>query len=161
MSFPGADSVTAEDISPSSSTLTITGAGPTWPEQDEQLRTMWLQMIPPEKIAEALGRTEQAVQTRASRLGLERRARPGRKPGARRMITGEDGTISRPPATPRQPVAASADSPAVQPSQRICLMCLKSFMSQGRHNRICLPCKGSSEYSQAGALPEIHLNVTS
>jgi hypothetical protein len=38
-------------------------------------------------------------------------------------------------------------------------MCLRPFQSQGRHNRICSSCKGSSEYASATALSEINFPV--
>jgi hypothetical protein len=120
-----------------------------------QLRELWFQNKTPQEISEILNRSTAAIMTRAARLGLPRRAAPGRKPGGRRLR--EDGslastTIQR---APRQ--AAAAEKPVIQTSTRICLMCLRQFTSQGRHNRICSACKGTPEYSTASALPDIHL----
>lgn len=134
-------------------------AGPSWQEQDATLRDMWLKNQTPQAIAEALGRSVPAIMTRAARLGLPRRAAPGRKPGMRRaetMTGNNSGVVSRPRASS---YAAPAEA-LPQTSPRICLMCLTKFESMGRHNRICPKCKGSAEYETASSLPEIHVPST-
>jgi len=130
--------------------------GPSWQEQDPKLRELWLQNHKPEAIAEQLGRSVAAIMTRAARLGLPRRSAPGRKPGRRMMETRQTPSETRSSqkgTTPRQQEKAATP----QTSLRVCLMCLTQFESLGRHNRICLSCKGSSEYAAASALAEIHL----
>jgi len=131
--------------------LTQLPAGPTWQEQDATLRELWLQNQPPQAIADALGRSIPAIMTRAARLGLPRRAAPGRKPGVRRT---ESHGVARHIVR-----AAPATGVAVQTSLRVCLMCLSKFESLGRHNRICSTCKGSSEYESASSLSELHIPV--
>ncbi|MGB9153532.1 MAG: hypothetical protein WCD70_10650, partial [Alphaproteobacteria bacterium] len=62
--------------------------------------------------------------------------------------------------TPRTPVRVREDEePVPMPSARICLMCLRSFQSQGRHNRICPSCKSSTQYEAAVSLADIHFPV--
>jgi len=131
--------------------LTPLPAGPTWQEQDATLRELWLKNQPPQAIADALGRSVPAIMTRAARLGLPRRAAPGRKPGVRRT----EGHTSRPPLR----AAPMSTAVQVQTSLRVCLMCLNKFESLGRHNRICSTCKGSSEYESASSLSELHIPV--
>lgn len=132
--------------------------GASWQEQDGLLRDLWMQNKTPQEIGEVLGRSVPAIMTRAARLGLPRRSAPGRKPGAgasRRLppYGGEGGQ------QPQKRSIVSMPDPAVvsQAAVRICLMCLRKFESVGRHNRICSPCKGSSEYIQAATLPDVHL----
>lgn len=130
--------------------------GPSWQEQDPVLRDLWLANEPPQVIADKLGRSIPAIMTRAARLGLPRRAAPGRKPGIRNPETGE----MRPPTPAVRRASSPASSPSGQEattSLRVCLMCLRKFESLGRHNRICGPCKGSSEYESATSLPELHI----
>lgn len=133
--------------------------GASWQEQDDTLRDLWMQNKTPQEISDRLGRSIPAIMTRAARLGLPRRAAPGRKPGvssARRGPPYGDNTItmSRRAAEPQ----ADAEREVMpQLSLRICLMCLRKFESAGRHNRICAPCKGSAEYGQASSLPDIHM----
>jgi hypothetical protein len=129
-------------------------AGPTWQEQDGVLRDLWLKNQPPQAIAEALGRSIPAIMTRAARLGLPRRAAPGRKPGVRRT---EGMSAER--TTVRAATQAQQAAVAVQTSLRVCLMCLNKFESLGKHNRICSTCKGSSEYESASSLSELHIQV--
>jgi hypothetical protein len=137
--------------------------GASWQEQDGLLRDLWMQNKTPQQIGEVLGRSVPAIMTRAARLGLPRRSAPGRKPGAgstRRFASLNEATPSQETRRVSPPVEARGDpyvAPAAQASLRICLMCLRKFESQGRHNRICSPCKGSSEYNQASALPDAHL----
>jgi hypothetical protein len=128
---------------------------PGWHDQDGILREMWLRNQPPQAIAEALGRSIPAIMTRAARLGLPRRAAPGRKPSIRQdQQTGGLPRAVPPPARAVQPAAAES---APQTSLRVCLMCLNKFESAGRHNRICSTCKNSAEYETASTLPEIDL----
>ncbi|MDE2030585.1 MAG: hypothetical protein KGI97_08510 [Alphaproteobacteria bacterium] len=131
---------------------------PNWQEQDATLRDLWLKNKTPQEISDILGRSVAAIMTRAARLGLPRRAAPGRKPGRRAAIQGNGSGNGQ--ASPRAARARdTAETAAPQPSQRICLMCLRSFASQGRHNRICPSCKGSSEYSSAVSMADIHFPV--
>lgn len=156
MSHP--DLSATEMIAASSSEDALPTSGPTWQEQDGRLRDMWLGNQPPQVISEALGRSVAAIMTRAARLGLPRRASPGRKPGQRRFDQQGAGqaTTARTPA--RMPVIDKMAPP--QTSLRVCLMCLNKFESLGRHNRICSSCRNSSEYESASSLPEIHFSAS-
>jgi hypothetical protein len=160
--------VSDNDLSPPSHPVFISGGdttggliGPSWQEQDMLLRDLWMQNKTPQEISEVLGRSVAAIMTRAARLGLPRRSAPGRKPGSKRMhggeviSGGEVRTASR-ASTPRQMRDGEI---AAQSSTRICLMCLRAFPSQGRHNRICSSCKGSAEYESATSLADIHFPV--
>ena len=132
--------------------------GPSWQEQDATLRDLWLQNKTPQEISDALNRSVAAIMTRAARLGLPRRSAPGRKPGSRRLLP--DGSLA--PRTTQRTVSRlmrEGTETAPAPSARICLMCLRSFQSAGRHNRICSSCKGSSEYSSAAAMPDMNLPI--
>ena len=137
--------------------------GPSWQEQDVVLRDLWVQNKTPQQISEILGRSVAAIMTRAARLGLPRRSAPGRKPGSRRLpIEGHmEGQATQPRASNPRATRAfrEGEETAPQASARICLMCLRSFQSQGRHNRICSSCKGSAEYGAAVALADIHFPV--
>ena len=137
--------------------------GASWQEQDGLLRDLWMQNKTQQEISDALGRSVAAIMTRAARLGLPRRAAPGRKPGStRRVLDGHDHDAPPRASLPRQSSSrASGDAipAAAQPSTRICLMCLSSFPSQGRHNRICSSCKGTAEYGSAVALADIHFPI--
>ncbi len=150
-----------ESITPSAPAESGAVLGASWQEQDTVLREMWMQNKTPQEIGDVLGRSVPAIMTRAARLGLPRRSAPGRKPGAggtRRISSLNDGAEST--TQKRRSLNASEEgyvAPATQASLRICLMCLRKFESAGRHNRICSPCKGSSEYSQASTLPDINL----
>jgi len=128
---------------------------PSWQEQDVLLRDMWIQNKPPFEIASTLGRSVAAIMTRAARLGLPRRAAPGRKPGNRAFTSGDSRMTSPRPAVSRAPEGKSE----VQTTPRICLMCLRSFPSQGRHNRICSSCKNSADYVSAVSLADINIPV--
>jgi len=130
--------------------------GPSWQEQDTILGDLWRQNKTPQEIADILGRSVAAIMTRAARLGLPRRSAPGRKAGSRRLSP-EEGTTR--PTTPRTSTARATQENGeeiAQASTRICLMCLKSFASLGRHNRICPSCKGSAEYITATSIADIH-----
>lgn len=135
--------------------------GPSWQEQDETLRAMWMRKCGPQEIADALGRSIPAIMTRAARLGLPRRSAPGRKPGQQKAVDSQSGAAR---ATARQKNDAlasrhNADDEIPKYSERICLMCLSRFQSAGRHNRICPSCKNSSEYASASALPDIQYST--
>lgn len=134
--------------------------GPSWQEQDATLRDLWLQNKTPQEISDVLNRSVAAIMTRAARLGLPRRAAPGRKPGSRRMPDSSGEQQHTRVSTPRPATRVATEGEVVaQPSARICLMCLRSFQSQGRHNRICSSCKGSAEYGAAVSLADIHFPV--
>ncbi len=139
-----------------------------WQAQDPILRDLWIKRTP-EEIAVLLGRTVGAIRTRAARLGLPRRAPPGRKPGSRMMReedlsalhgvpypSGEsEGQVFKP-----KRIRPAEEKPAIDPPvRRICLMCLSEFPSLGRHNRICPSCKESAEYGAATSLAEIHFPI--
>ena len=133
--------------------------GASWQEQDGILRDLWMQNKTPQQIGEILGRSVPAIMTRAARLGLPRRSAPGRKPGAastRRLPSAHEVTNAPRRTAPRAEATDTLEAPP-QASLRVCLMCLRKFESAGRHNRICMPCKGSAEYSQAATLPDVHL----
>lgn len=129
------------------------GAVGNWAEQDETLRNMWLAGEAPPQIAEKLGRSVAAIMTRAARLGLPRRFAPGRKPSARRVL------LPQPPRVPVQKRPETPKSAETAPEKplidRICLMCLTKFPSQGPHNRICSTCKESNDYTAGSRLPDL------
>jgi hypothetical protein len=132
----------------------------TWHLQDALLRDLWKQNLPPMAIAEKLNRTVAAVMTRAARLGLRRRFAPGRKAGQRYEHRRPRTTL--PAKRLRKMVEQGmalpeATNPAM--SMRICLMCLKKFLSTGRDNRICPECKGSSEYAAGTRIPDTDLET--
>lgn len=143
----------------------MAAAGPSWQEQDDTLRGMWTENKTPEEIAAVLHRSVAAVMTRAARLGLPRRAAPGRKRGykrteVRRKVMPPAGTrvrVSAPQEFDEEPEVYAAP----QIMMRVCLMCLNKFQSQGRHNRICPSCKGSAEYSTGSSTPDFTFKVVS
>lgn len=138
-------------------------APPNWTEQDEQLRAFWLDHKTPEEIASALGRSVAAVMTRAARLGLPRRAAPGRKRGYRRADTGaprEKTVRVRVTRTSSSTEEEAWQQPREETKMRVCLMCLRKFESQGRHNRICPACKGSAEYATGNSTPDFTFEVS-
>lgn len=126
-----------------------------WAEQDELLRNLWLAGEAPPQIADRLGRSVAAVMTRAARLGLPRRFAPGRKPTGRRSFLPLPKNPL--PAAPRDPGAkALPGETATRPLvERVCLMCLTKFPSQGAHNRICSSCKESNDYQAGARLPDL------
>jgi hypothetical protein len=139
--------------------LAPTTLGPSWQEQDGVLGDLWRQNKTPQEIAEILGRSVGAIMTRAARLGLPRRSAPGRKPGSRRNDEqGRIGGLSGGQVAARRVSTTSNKDETVtsQVSTRVCLMCLRSFQSMGRHNRICPSCKGSAEYASVTSIPDIH-----
>lgn len=143
----------------------MAAVGPSWQEQDDTLRAMWADNKTPEEIAASLHRSVAAVMTRAARLGLPRRAAPGRKRGYKRT---EIKRKVMAPAGTRVRVAVPKDfeddvdtyaPPEVM--MRVCLMCLNKFQSQGRHNRICPSCKGSADYATGSSTPDFTFKVIS
>jgi len=128
---------------------------PSWQEQDVLLRDLWAQNKTQQEISAILGRSVAAIMTRAARLGLPRRSAPGRKPGSHRASGGEIRMTTPRPASNK----AQDSKTEPQTSSRICLMCLRSFPSLGRHNRICPSCKNSSEYESAVSLADINIPV--
>jgi len=132
---------------------------PSWQEQDELLREMWLRNQTPQAIAESLGRSTAAIMTRAARLGLPRRSSPGRKPGQRHSeLPGQEGRKQN--LAPARAAAPESTMLTPQTSPRVCLMCLTKFQSLGRHNRICSTCRNSSEYESASSLSDLHFPVS-
>jgi hypothetical protein len=130
-------------------------ASPSWLDQDELLREMWIRNEKPSKIAGQLGRSIAAIMTRAARLGLPRRAAPGRKPGYQRRDTA--GKTASPISRTSKSIERNERGADADPGMhlvRVCLMCLNRFPSEGRHNRICPGCKGSAEYNAGSSIPE-------
>jgi hypothetical protein len=159
---PSADTPVSTPLSGGADAHAQLLTGPSWQEQDGILRDLWMQNKTPQEISAVLGRSVAAIMTRAARLGMPRRSAPGRKPGSRRILQeGQDQNTQSRAAMPRTTnrVAREGEEPPPQVSARICLMCLRSFQSQGRHNRICSNCKGTSEYGAAVALADIHFPV--
>lgn len=138
------------------------GAGssttPSWLEQDEQLRALWHENKTPEEISAILARSVAAIMTRAARLGLPRRAAPGRKRGYKRTdAPRHEKTVRVRVRTSRTALYDNEEDEAAvraQVSMRVCLMCLNKFESQGKHNRICPSCKGSAEYVTGSSTPD-------
>jgi hypothetical protein len=130
------------------------GIGLSWQEQDVLLRDLWTQNKTQQEISTLLGRSIAAIMTRAARLGLPRRSAPGRKPGSRRVVQSGEVRMTSPRPSSNKAQESKED---IQTSARICLMCLRSFSSLGRHNRICSSCKNSAEYASAVSLSEINL----
>ncbi|MGE4350932.1 MAG: GcrA family cell cycle regulator [Bdellovibrionales bacterium] len=141
----------------------LSGVGPSWQEQDDVLRQLWNENKSPEEIATILGRSVAAVMTRAARIGLPRRAAPGRKRGykrseTKRKVLAAAGTRVRVAV----PTEIDEDHESYEPPEvkmRVCLMCLKKFQSQGRHNRICPACKGSADYATGSSTPDFTFKV--
>jgi hypothetical protein len=140
----------------------------TWLDQDSLLRELWAEGVPQDKIAERLNRTVAAIMTRAVRLGLPRRASPGRKPGFRQMGGGlrqrpsKKAVAATTKAERDAKMAADLESAKrsnPEAAERICLMCLRKFLSEGRHNRICPTCKSGVSYAAACGLPEMNFKV--
>lgn len=125
-----------------------------WAEQDELLRNLWLAGEAPPQIADRLGRSVAAVMTRAARLGLPRRFAPGRKPTGRRSFLPIQKTPLPAAGTGagRNAAGENTTRPLVE---RVCLMCLTKFPSQGAHNRICSSCKDSNDYQAGARLPDL------
>jgi len=129
-----------------------------WFDQDDLLRTLWRDNVPPAVIGEKLGRSVAAIMTRAVRLGLPRRAAPGRKTGYKRP-EGAPPLVRRPSVRRTAPPRTGFGEPlaAPDPPMPVGRMCLNKFSSEGRHNRICPMCKGSAEYVKGSSLPETGL----
>jgi len=140
------------------------GAAPSWLEQDEQLRGLWHENKSPEEISAILNRSVAAIMTRAARLGLPRRAAPGRKRGYKRTdAPRREKPVRVRVRTSRASLHDSEEEQAAaqaQVSMRICLMCLNKFESQGKHNRICPSCKGSANYVTGSSTPDFTFQVT-
>ena len=150
--------------------------GASWQDQDPALRELWMNGKTPDAIAEAIGRSVSAIMTRAARLGLPRRNAPGRKPRPELPEDMQSSTTkSKPVKAPREIRRAPPPPPAKKTTPvgddtapittpvsppRICLMCLRTFQSVGRHNRICMSCKGTAEYVSASTLPDIQIPQT-
>ena len=124
-----------------------------WSIQDAILRDLWTRGLSPEVIATQLNRTVPAIMTRAARLGLPRRAAPGRK----RMLRSPEQARERQVARNQQRAALVKEAlvPREGAALRVCLMCVAPFQSQGRHNRICPKCKGSPDYEAGARLPDL------
>jgi hypothetical protein len=138
-----------EAISAASSSMPA--VAPNWLDQDPVLRDLWSSRLSPEQIAEKLGRSVAAVMTRAARLGLPRRFAPGRKAGKHYARV---SPVVRPVV--RAPAPSNSGEASTQATERVCLMCLRKFQSEGRHNRICPNCKGSPEYEAGNRIPDIN-----
>ncbi len=136
-----------------------------WQDQDDQLRVLWRENKTPDEISEQLGRSIAAIMTRAARLGLPRRAAPGRKRGYKRTDTPRrvknvsSSVCARVPRTRMVQGEAEDSEKDLNVAPRVCLMCLKKFQSQGRHNRICPSCKGSAEFSSGSSTPDFVFQV--
>lgn len=155
--------MTTEENNPFSPPETVgtQPAAPNWTTQDDLLRTLWHENKPPDEIAGVLGRSVAAVMTRAARLGLPRRAAPGRKRGYKRP---EGAMRERTVRVRMQKTSAAYEAEEEKKQQtktRICLMCLKKFESEGPHNRICPGCKGSAEYATGSSTPDFVFDVSS
>lgn len=144
--------------------LASVSAGPSWAEQDPVLRTLWAENKTPEEISAVLNRSVAAIMTRAARLGLPRRAAPGRKRGYKRTDIAQRsaGAVRVRMRLPRQKATdlVEDDAPPPEIKLRICLMCLNKFQSMGPHNRICPSCKGSAEYSTGSSTPDFTFQVS-
>jgi len=143
---------------------TAPAAAPNWLEQDDILRERWLANKSPQEIADELGRSVAAVMTRAVRLGLPRRAAPGRKPGYKRTSAPPVRKVSAGVARLTRETAKLSDIEEARKNnpdaaERVCLMCLRKFLSEGRHNRICPACKGTAQYTSACSLPDMGFKV--
>jgi len=128
----------------------------TWAQQWDDLKVMWVEGVPVDEIAMRLNRTVSAVLTQAVRIGLERRAMPGRKPEGKnqtprvvkRPVLVHSNVVSF--SRVRSHSGAAVESPVqANKKPRNCLMCSSAFNSYGSHNRICRRCKDSNCY-QAG-----------
>ena len=129
------------------------GIPASWAIQDNILRDLWQRNLSPDLIGAQLNRSVPAIMTRAARLGLPRRAAPGRK----RVLRSPDEVRVR--QTERSRTRSAELKEALAPKEgvatRVCLMCVAPFQSQGRHNRICPKCKGSTEYEAGARLPDL------
>lgn len=136
---------------------------PNWADQDDTLRALWQDNKSPEEISAQLGRSVAAIMTRAARLGLPRRAAPGRKRGYKRADTPRRAQPGAQRVRIRASVAVSDEDeqePKIELKSRVCLMCLNKFQSQGAHNRICPTCKGSAEYMTGSSTPDFTFRVS-
>lgn len=93
-----------------------------WSNEDvKKLFEYWKQGLSNAEIAKKLGRGESAVAVKASRCNLP----PKRKAGSENVKNGNA-------------------------RQRSCLRCRSPFMSDGPGNRICDPCRESSDWQSGG-----------
>jgi len=132
------------------------GLPASWSHQDPILRDLWAQNATPDQIAARLGRSVAAIMTRAARLGLPRRAAPGRKALVRTAGT-VVATRQRPARAFTQEMFKDVLGPNAARAMRTCLMCINPFQSAGSHNRICPKCKGSPDYEAGNRLGDIDL----
>ena len=129
-----------------------------WKDQDLLLKKLWFQGETQANIAKILHRSPAAVMTRAARLGLPRRIASGRKFGSKNIPSDPSQNANKQRA-PYKRSEKSSDSIKMQElTDRVCLMCLRTFASLGKYNRICPDCKESSEYRAATSLAEISIN---
>ncbi len=143
--------------------LASVASAPSWAEQDPVLRTLWTENKTPEEISAVLNRSVAAIMTRAARLGLPRRAAPGRKRGYKRTDLSQRsaGAVRVRMRVPRQKAEQVEDDvPAPEIKLRVCLMCLNKFQSMGPHNRICPSCRGSAEYATGSSTPDFTFQVS-
>ena len=97
-------------------------SGP-WSEADvEKLIELWKEGESNSRIAAKLGRRENAVAIKASRLRL-------------------------PPKSSASEDLTATPAPNKKAKLRACLKCEKTFFSEGAHHRICDSCKSSSVWS--------------
>ncbi len=157
MSAPDLSGIEQQAVAPPAHAVKAE-AGPNWQEQDGILRELWMQNQSPAVIAQTLGRSVPAIMTRAARLGLPRRFAPGRKPGRRPTETGKATAMKTERSSAAVSKSAEADA-TPQTAPRICLMCLTTFQSLGRHNRICPTCKNSAEFDSGSRLPDLEFSV--
>lgn len=145
---------TTDEIAPS------VVAQPNWAEQDDLLRSLWHEGKTPEDIGEKLGRSVAAIMTRAARLGLPRRAAPGRKRGYKREAMPRQEKKVRVRIRRSYAEEEAEEKVASEACMRICLMCLNKFQSEGKHNRICPACKGSADYMTGSSTPDFTFEIS-
>lgn len=87
------------------------------PEELALLRQLWTAGLALAEIARRLGRSAEAVRSRARRLRL----------------------------APRRWRRRGLAVPALAGSERACLCCTAEFVSEGPHNRLCDTCRASAD----------------
>lgn len=119
-------------------------------KQDEDLRTLWEQGASTLSIAAVVNRSKASVLARAIRLGLKRKSRPGRKAQSKvyRKPHAED-----PCKIVNMIAALKIEDPVIK---RKCLNCTSPFTTTSPYNRVCGPCKSSTDWHNP-----IHYNVHS
>ena len=132
-----------------------------WADQDDDLQRFWLAGLDVPAISALLGRSPSAVLTRAARLNLPRRTKPGRKSAtgaATTMATAKRVAPKIKGFMPSERIRKIVNSnqnnqiskkPVIVYESRMCLCCGSSFASEGSHNRICSKCKESQRYRNA------------